>query len=157
MHCRVQFVFSWVQTDQMTQNVSNSMVSVEIKLNVKMSSWYELDMVWPWPKLTPHPHAKATYLCCRNAGDASCTFVSDSSRYFLTNSWIPFFPGSIYSTLAVAIERYVSVCHPHFTPPHCTGNLSVAALLIFSFLFNSLRFVEFRTVYDYRVSEWIDL
>ena len=115
--------------------------------------WTGHGLVWPWPKLTPRPHAEAAYLCCRNAGVASCTFVSDSSRYFLTNSWIPFFPGSIYSTLAVAIERYVSVCHPHFTPPHCTGNLSVAALLIFSFLFNSLRFVEFRTVYDYRVSE----
>ena len=100
MHCRVQFVFSKGQTDQMTQNVSNSVVSVEIKLNVKMSSRFELDMVWPWPKLTPRPHTDAAYLCCRNAGanvllqenlNASLTFVSDSSRYCLTNSWIPFF------------------------------------------------------------------
>ena len=61
------------------------------------------------------------------------------------------FPGSIYSALAVAIGTYVSFCHPHFT--HCKGNLSVPALLIFSILFSCLRFVEFRTVYDYRVSE----
>merc|ERR1712227_327239 len=55
--------------------------------------------------------------------------------------------GSIYSTLAVAIERYTSVCHPHYTPSHCAGSFSISALVIFSVAFNICRFLEFETTY----------
>ena len=63
-----------------------------------------------------------------------------------------FYLGSIYSTLAVAIERYLSVCHPHFTPSHCAGSFSIAGLIAFSIAFNICRFLEFETTYEIRVS-----
>ena len=63
-----------------------------------------------------------------------------------------FFAGSIYSTLAVAIERYVSVCHPHFVGYSEAGKLSVLALILFSIIFNICRFLEFETTYEERVS-----
>ena len=63
-----------------------------------------------------------------------------------------FLTGSIYSTLAVAIERYVSVCHPHFIGYSEAGKLSVAGLILFSIVFNICRFLEFETAYEERVS-----
>ena len=59
--------------------------------------------------------------------------------------------GSIYSTLAVAIERYVSVCHPHYVGFSEAGRLSVAGLILFSVIFNICRFLEFETTYE----EWV--
>merc|ERR1712241_984656 len=56
--------------------------------------------------------------------------------------------GSIYSTLAVAIERYVSVCHPHFVGYSEAGKLSVAGLILFSLVFNICRFLEFDSSYE---------
>ena len=82
-------------------------------------------------------------------------------RYVLPNeipmkmlkTWLEFiFTGSIYSTLAVAIERYVSVCHPHFVGYSEAGKLSVAGLILFSLVFNICRFLEFETTYEERVS-----
>ncbi len=61
-------------------------------------------------------------------------------------------PGSIYSTLAVGVERYLSVCHPHMTPRKWMSWGSVVALVLFSFLFNVCRFLEFETKYEYEVS-----
>ena len=60
--------------------------------------------------------------------------------------------GSIYSTLAVAIERYVSVCHPHYVGFSEAGKLSVAGLILFSVVFNICRFLEFETTYEEVVS-----
>jgi hypothetical protein len=56
--------------------------------------------------------------------------------------------------LAVAIERYVSVCHPHYSPSHCSGSVSIVALITFSLLFNVCRFLEFETTYEYAVSSF---
>lgn len=62
-----------------------------------------------------------------------------------------FSAGSIYSTLAVAIERYMSVCHPHHTPSSCSGGVAVTTLVLFSILFNVCRFLEVETTYEIRV------
>jgi len=64
--------------------------------------------------------------------------------------------GSIYSTLAVAIERYVSVCHPHFVGYSEAGKLSVAGLILFSLVFNICRFLEFETTYEERTESFLN-
>jgi len=61
--------------------------------------------------------------------------------------------GSIYSTLAVAIERYVSVCHPHYVGFSEAGKLSVAGVILFSVVFNINRFFEYTTQTDIREVE----
>ena len=78
--------------------------------------------------------------------------ITSEGLYCIQINLFPFYLGSIYSTLAVAIERYMSVCHPHFTPSHCAGNFSIAGLIVFSIAFNIGRFLEFETIYRYSVS-----
>lgn len=55
--------------------------------------------------------------------------------------------GSIYSTLAVAIERYVSVCHPHYVGFSEAGKMAVTGVILFSIVFNINRFFEYKTCY----------
>ena len=71
---------------------------------------------------------------------------------------VVFFLGSIYSTLAVAIERYVSVCHPHYVGFSEAGKMAVTGVILFSIVFNINRFFEYKTCYATEVSlvcpEW---
>ena len=72
---------------------------------------------------------------------------------FYILSYETFFSGSIYSTLALAIERYISVCHPHHVGVEHAGLLSIAGLILFSILFNTGRFFEFETKWVNDVSK----
>ena len=47
----------------------------------------------------------------------------------------------------MAIERYISVCHPLTKPRANTGVYTVAGLVVFSVAFNVCRFLEFETAY----------
>ena len=67
---------------------------------------------------------------------------------------VVFFLGSIYSTLAVAIERYVSVCHPHYVGFSEAGKMAVTGVILFSIVFNINRFFEYKTCYATEVSSF---
>jgi hypothetical protein len=54
--------------------------------------------------------------------------------------------GSIYSTLAITVERYLTVCHPFYTVSHrWTAKHYVAPIVAFSFLYNIPKFFELYT------------
>ena len=48
----------------------------------------------------------------------------------------------------MAIERYISVCHPLTKPNANTGVYTIAGLVVFSVAFNVCRFLEFETTYE---------
>ena len=52
----------------------------------------------------------------------------------------------------MAIERYISVCHPLTKPNANTGVYTIAGLVVFSVAFNVCRFLEFETTYETVVS-----
>ena len=54
----------------------------------------------------------------------------------------------------MAIERYISVCHPHYVGYQNCGIMSIAGLILFSVLFNTGRFLEFETQYHEMVSNF---
>ncbi len=56
--------------------------------------------------------------------------------------------------MAVAIDRFVCVCYPHeVTVMEKYSPFAVVGLVVFSFAFNVLRFLEFETVYEDVVSQ----
>ena len=57
--------------------------------------------------------------------------------------------GSIYSTLAITIERYLIVCHPFYTVSHTwSAKRYIIPILAWSLLYNSPKFFELHTTYD---------
>ncbi|XP_023334081.1 probable G-protein coupled receptor frpr-1 isoform X2 [Eurytemora carolleeae] len=68
---------------------------------------------------------------------------------WMVTTFLPFaqigLTGSIYMTLAIAIERYTTVCHPFFKFYHgWSAKLYILPILIFSILFNIPKFFELR-------------
>ena len=57
--------------------------------------------------------------------------------------------GSVYSVVAVALERYFNVCRPFSRNlgSVCDGFGYVTTIIIFSILYNGIKFFEFRTDY----------
>lgn len=54
--------------------------------------------------------------------------------------------GSVYCTLAISIERYLTVCHPFYTASKkWPAKNYIVAIIIFSVLYNISRFFELRT------------
>jgi len=54
--------------------------------------------------------------------------------------------GSVYSTLAVALERYLAVCRPSSYIPAEAGYILMILIIFFTFLFNLPRFFELKTL-----------
>jgi hypothetical protein len=70
--------------------------------------------------------------------DCDC-FYGDEI-YFFTQIALT---GSIYSTLAITVERYLTVCHPFYTVSHrWSATHYVAPIVTFSFLYNLPKFFE---------------
>ena len=117
-------------------------------------SIYYYDNIFPYAVPYILPLAQIALTGKKNLKENNVMNINKTSEglYCIQINLFPFYLGSIYSTLAVAIERYMSVCHPHFTPSHCAGNFSIAGLIVFSIAFNIGRFLEFETIYRYSVS-----
>jgi len=58
--------------------------------------------------------------------------------------------GSVYSVVVVATERYFNICKPFHKNlgTVCEGFGYIAMVVIFSFLYNITKFMEFETVYE---------
>uniref|UniRef100_A0AC35FYU6 G-protein coupled receptors family 1 profile domain-containing protein n=1 Tax=Panagrolaimus sp. PS1159 TaxID=55785 RepID=A0AC35FYU6_9BILA len=53
--------------------------------------------------------------------------------------------GSVYTTLAVSLERFLAVCYPRYSKQFCTSRFAAFTILgvtCFSILFNSTKFFE---------------
>ncbi|XP_023344148.1 FMRFamide receptor [Eurytemora carolleeae] len=58
--------------------------------------------------------------------------------------------GSIYCTVAIAVERYTIVCHPFFKfSAEWKARMYLIPIVVFSLLFNLPKFFELTTEYDY--------
>jgi hypothetical protein len=58
-----------------------------------------------------------------------------------------FISGSIFTTMAVATERFITVCHPFFKISHpWSARRYIIPILIFSIAYNAPKLGEFKAV-----------
>lgn len=56
--------------------------------------------------------------------------------------------GSIYFTMAITVERYLTVCHPFYKLSHeWPAKAYIIPIFLFSFLYNIPKFFELKTQY----------
>ena len=103
---------------------------------------FSLPLLWPFlvidiftysiPFLLPIAHIAMT-------GHLSNTSI-------ITNT-IRIISGSIYTTMAVAIERYITVCHPFFKISHPWSPINYTIpILLFSTAYNLPKFAELEVI-----------
>ena len=57
--------------------------------------------------------------------------------------------GSIYSTLAITVERYLIVCHPFYTVSHkWSAKRYIIPIVAWSLLYNAPKFFELHTTFN---------
>lgn len=72
----------------------------------------------------------------------SQAYRESGAHYYILPKALPFaqiaLTGSIYSTLAITIERYLIVCHPFYTVSHSwSAKKYIVPIVVFSLLYNS--------------------
>ena len=56
--------------------------------------------------------------------------------------------GSVYCTVGISLERYLTVCHPfYFIGRNWSARRYIIPIVLFSVLFNLMKFFEFHTIY----------
>jgi hypothetical protein len=62
--------------------------------------------------------------------------------------------GSVYCTMAISIERYLTVCHPFYTASkNWSSKRYIIPIVLFSIIYNLPRFFELRWEFDYGMVE----
>lgn len=80
----------------------------------------------------------------------SPSYKTSGAHYFILPKALPLaqiaLTGSIYSTLAITIERYLIVCHPFYTVSHkWSAWRYIVPIVTFSFGYNAPKFFELET------------
>ena len=57
--------------------------------------------------------------------------------------------GSIYCTVGISLERYMTVCHPFFlAEKNLSAKMYIIPIVVFSVVYNTAHFFEMRTIYN---------
>lgn len=81
------------------------------------------------------------------------SYTESGAHFFILPKALPLaqiaLTGSIYSTLAITLERYLTVCHPFYTVSHkWAAKRYIIPIVSFAFLYNAPKFFELYTYID---------